>query len=124
MMICKKRSKRSMKPFCRPSEQNWENKIIPTGPVGLGSPRTPNDCPWIKLSQTVLDSFHGDQRLNTIFDNCAIYLQTIHWTEKTICGHVFHLQRLMRHMSISNTCPLCRHPNPLQYDNDDEEEDA
>ncbi|GFU18739.1 hypothetical protein NPIL_582351, partial [Nephila pilipes] len=74
---------------------------------------------WIKLAQTVLDSLYGDHWPNTIFEtpnDCAICLQTMHWAEKTVCGHVFHLHCLLRHMNTNNTCPICRHPRPLLYD--------
>ncbi|GFU04401.1 hypothetical protein TNCV_95971 [Trichonephila clavipes] len=32
---------------------------------------------------------------------------------KTQCGRAFHLRYLLRHLDVSNTCPLCRTPNPL-----------
>ncbi|GFT46340.1 hypothetical protein NPIL_173941 [Nephila pilipes] len=76
-------------------------------------------APWIKLAQTVLDSLYGDHWPNTIFEmpnDCAICLQTMHWAEETVCGHVFHLHCLLRHMNTNNTCPICRHPRPLLYD--------
>ncbi|GFU48194.1 hypothetical protein NPIL_136191 [Nephila pilipes] len=68
---------------------------------------------WIKLSQTVLDSLYGDHWPNTIFEtpnNCAICLQTMHWAEKTVCGHVFHLQCLLRHMNMNNICHSAHSP--------------
>ncbi|GFU72899.1 hypothetical protein TNCV_4910281 [Trichonephila clavipes] len=33
---------------------------------------------------------------------------------KDNCGHGFHLQCLLQHLDVSNTCPLCRAPNPLR----------
>ncbi|GFT83592.1 hypothetical protein NPIL_106671 [Nephila pilipes] len=31
----------------------------------------------------------------------------MHWAEKMVCGHVFHLHCLLRHMNTNNTCPIC-----------------
>ncbi|GFU03173.1 hypothetical protein NPIL_479011 [Nephila pilipes] len=72
-------------------------------------------APWIKLFQTVLDSFYADHWPNTNFEtpnNCAICLLTMHWAEKTVCGHVFHLHCLMRLMDTKNSALSIDTPVP------------
>ncbi|GFT42929.1 hypothetical protein TNCV_1615011 [Trichonephila clavipes] len=72
---------------------------------------------WTLLAQAVLDGCYAEKWLDTVFqvpDVCSICLSPMHWPEKTHCGHGFHLQCLLQHLDVSNTCPLCRAPNPLR----------
>ncbi|GFV38510.1 hypothetical protein TNCV_3490991 [Trichonephila clavipes] len=71
---------------------------------------------WTRLAQAVLDGCFGQKWPDCVFqvpDACSICLSTMHWPEKTQCGHTFHLRCLLRHLDVSHTCPLCRTPNPL-----------
>ncbi|GFT80153.1 hypothetical protein TNCV_2241291 [Trichonephila clavipes] len=72
---------------------------------------------WTRLAQAVLDGYFGQKWPNCVFqvpDSCSICLSTMHWPEKTQCGHAFHLRCLLQHLDVSNSCPLCRTPNPLR----------
>ncbi|GFV00751.1 hypothetical protein TNCV_1385701 [Trichonephila clavipes] len=72
---------------------------------------------WTLLAQEVLDGCYAEKWTDTVFqvpDVCSICLSPMHWPEKTHCGHGFHLQCLLQHLDVSNTCPLCRAPNPLR----------
>ncbi|GFW69010.1 hypothetical protein TNCV_2919081 [Trichonephila clavipes] len=72
---------------------------------------------WTLLAQAVLDGCYGEKWPDTVFqvpDVCPICLSPMHWPEKTQCGNVFHLRCLLQHLDVSNTCPLCRAPNPLR----------
>ncbi|GFX75080.1 hypothetical protein TNCV_4064821 [Trichonephila clavipes] len=72
---------------------------------------------WTLLAQEVLDGCYAEKCSNTVFQVpvvCSICLSPMHWAEKTNCGHEFHLQCLLQHLDMSNTCPLCRTPNPLR----------
>ncbi|GFW54227.1 uncharacterized protein TNCV_1560051 [Trichonephila clavipes] len=71
---------------------------------------------WTRLAQAELDGCFGQKWPDCVFqvpDSCSICLRTMHWPEKMQCGHAFHLRCLLRHLDLSNTCPLCRTPNPL-----------
>ncbi|GFW26072.1 hypothetical protein TNCV_3317421 [Trichonephila clavipes] len=70
-----------------------------------------------RWAQAVLDGCFGKKWPDCVFevpDSCSICLSTMHWPEKTQCGHAFHLRCLLRHLDVSNTCPLCRTPDPLR----------
>ncbi|GFX44394.1 hypothetical protein TNCV_1130101 [Trichonephila clavipes] len=71
---------------------------------------------WTRLAQAVLDGCFGQKWTDCVFqvpDSCSICLSTMHWPEKTQCGHTFHsLRCLLRHLDVSHTCPR-RTPNPL-----------
>ncbi|GFT86660.1 hypothetical protein TNCV_1251251 [Trichonephila clavipes] len=72
---------------------------------------------WTLLAQAMLDGCYAEKWPDTVFkepDVCSICLSPMHWPEKTHCGHVFHLRCLLQHLDVSNTCPLCRAPNPLR----------
>ncbi|GFW10227.1 hypothetical protein TNCV_1849441 [Trichonephila clavipes] len=72
---------------------------------------------WTLFAQVVLDGCYAEKWPNTVFqvpDVCSICLCPMHWPEKTHCGHGFHLQCLLQHLDVSNTCPLFRAPNPLR----------
>ncbi|GFX93267.1 hypothetical protein TNCV_4761461 [Trichonephila clavipes] len=72
---------------------------------------------WTRLAQAVLDGCFGHTWPDCVFqvpDACSICLSTMHWPETTQCGHAFHLRCLLRHLDVSNTCPLCRTPDPLR----------
>ncbi|GFU14307.1 DUF4817 domain-containing protein [Trichonephila clavipes] len=72
---------------------------------------------WTRLAQAVLDGCFGHKWPDCVFqvpDSCSICLSTMHWPETTQCGHAFHLRCLLRHLDVSNTCPLCRTPDPLR----------
>ncbi|GFT56505.1 hypothetical protein TNCV_3508511 [Trichonephila clavipes] len=72
---------------------------------------------WTLLAQAVLDGCYAEKWPDTVFqvlDVCSICLSSMHWPEKTHCGHGFHLQCLMQHFDVSNTCPLYRAPNQLR----------
>ncbi|GFU84500.1 hypothetical protein TNCV_1818321 [Trichonephila clavipes] len=117
---------------------NLWSKRLPKGkaplskPYGLSMP-SPN-CTFFGVQglETLwcskldhLDSF-GSSSVGRVFwaemarlrfqvpDSCSICLSTMHWPEKTQCGHAFHLRCLLRHLDVSNTCPLCRTPDPLR----------
>ncbi|GFX64551.1 hypothetical protein TNCV_2811761 [Trichonephila clavipes] len=50
---------------------------------------------WTQLAQAVLDGCFGQKWPDSIFqvpDSCSICLSTMHWPEKTQCGHAFHLR--------------------------------
>ncbi|GFX70567.1 hypothetical protein TNCV_875411 [Trichonephila clavipes] len=71
---------------------------------------------WTLLAQAVLDGCYGEKWPDTLFevsDVCPICLSPMHWPEKTLCGHLFHLRYLLQHLDGSNTCSLCSAPNPL-----------
>ncbi|GFU86739.1 hypothetical protein TNCV_1293991 [Trichonephila clavipes] len=71
---------------------------------------------WTQLAQAVLDGCFGQKLPDSVFQvphSCSICLNTMHWPEQTQCGHAFHLRCLLRHLDVSNTCCLCRTPNPL-----------
>ncbi|GFV62622.1 uncharacterized protein TNCV_2528471 [Trichonephila clavipes] len=70
---------------------------------------------WILLAQAVLDGCYAEKWPDTVFqvpDVCSIC--PMHWPEKTHCALEFHLQCLLQHLDVSNTCPLCRAHNPLR----------
>ncbi|GFW27959.1 hypothetical protein TNCV_768391 [Trichonephila clavipes] len=72
---------------------------------------------WTRLAQAVLDGCFGQKWPNCVSqvpDSFSICLSTMHWAEKTQCGHAFPLRCLLRHLDVSNSCPLCRTPNPLR----------
>ncbi|GFV80578.1 hypothetical protein TNCV_1044291 [Trichonephila clavipes] len=72
---------------------------------------------WTLLAHAVLDGCYAEKWPDTVFqvpDVCSICLSPMHWPEKIHCGHGFHLQCLLQHLDVSNTCPLCRAPNPLR----------
>ncbi|GFT98846.1 hypothetical protein TNCV_3792581 [Trichonephila clavipes] len=72
---------------------------------------------WTELAQAVLDGCYEHKLPDAVFqvpDSCAICLSPMHWPEKTHCGHTFHMHYLQQHLDVSNTCPLCRAPNPLR----------
>ncbi|GFW00005.1 hypothetical protein TNCV_3567951 [Trichonephila clavipes] len=72
---------------------------------------------WTLSAQAVLDGCYAEKWPDTVFqvpDVCSICLSPMPWPEKTHCGHGFHLQCLLQHLDVSNTCPLCRAPNPLR----------
>ncbi|GFU91755.1 hypothetical protein TNCV_3994571 [Trichonephila clavipes] len=72
---------------------------------------------WTRLAQAVLYGCFGQKLPNCVFqvpDSCSICLSPMHWPEKTQCGHAFHLRCLLRHLDLSNSCPLCRTPNTLR----------
>ncbi|GFV11848.1 hypothetical protein TNCV_3044551 [Trichonephila clavipes] len=67
----------------------------------------------VKIKQAVLDGCFGQKWPDCVFqvpDSCSICLSTMHWPEKTQCGHAFHLRCLLRHLDVSNTCPSVEHP--------------
>ncbi|GFS50686.1 hypothetical protein TNIN_321191 [Trichonephila inaurata madagascariensis] len=75
---------------------------------------------WTQLAEAVLDGCFGQEWPDSVFqvpDACPICLSTMHWPEKTHCGHAFHIRCLLRHLDVRNTCPLCRAPNPLRASN-------
>ncbi|GFV27164.1 hypothetical protein TNCV_927561 [Trichonephila clavipes] len=50
---------------------------------------------WTHLAQAVLDGCLGQKWPDSVFqvpDSCSICLSTMHWPEKTQCGHAFHLR--------------------------------
>ncbi|GFT23897.1 hypothetical protein TNCV_3207561 [Trichonephila clavipes] len=56
---------------------------------------------WTRLAQAVLDGCFGQKWPDCVFqvtDSCSICLSTMHWPEKTQCGHAFHLRCLLRHL--------------------------
>ncbi|GFV14724.1 hypothetical protein TNCV_2586971 [Trichonephila clavipes] len=64
---------------------------------------------WTLLAQAVLDGCYAEKWPDTVFqvpDVCSICLSPMHCPEKTHCGHGFHLQCLLQHLDVSNTCPL------------------
>ncbi|GFX85860.1 hypothetical protein TNCV_2472621 [Trichonephila clavipes] len=70
-----------------------------------------------RLAQVVLDGCFRQKWPDCVFqvpDSCSICISTMHWAEKTQRGHAFHLRCLLRHLKVSNSCPLCRTPNPLR----------
>ncbi|GFV79123.1 hypothetical protein TNCV_2613091 [Trichonephila clavipes] len=72
---------------------------------------------WTRLAQAVLDGCFGQKWPNCVFqvpDSCSICLSRMHWPEKTQCGHAFHLRCLLQRLDVSDSCPLCRTPNPLR----------
>ncbi|GFW11208.1 hypothetical protein TNCV_5132191 [Trichonephila clavipes] len=72
---------------------------------------------WTLLAQAVLDGCYAEKWPDTVSqvpNVCTICMSPMHWQEKTHCGHGFHLQCLLQHLDVSNTCPLCRAPNPLR----------
>ncbi|GFS84265.1 hypothetical protein NPIL_128841 [Nephila pilipes] len=77
---------------------------------------------WIALGQTLLDSVYAYDWPPSVFqaaEPCPICLQTMVWTKTTVCGHVFHVHCLTKHvLRHSNTCPLCRCPRPMADDDD------
>ncbi|GFU15932.1 hypothetical protein TNCV_2368601 [Trichonephila clavipes] len=75
---------------------------------------------WTQLAQAMSDGCFGQKCPNSVFqvpDSSTIYLSTMHWPVKTHCGHVFHIRCLLQHLDVSNSCPLCRTPNPLRAPN-------
>ncbi|GFX56561.1 hypothetical protein TNCV_5034801 [Trichonephila clavipes] len=67
------------------------------------------------LAEAVLDGCYAEKWPYTMFqvpDVCSIC--PMHCPEKTHCGHEFHLQCLLQHLDVSNTCSLCSAPNPLR----------
>ncbi|GFV87166.1 hypothetical protein TNCV_5113841 [Trichonephila clavipes] len=53
---------------------------------------------WTQLAQAVLDGCFGQKWPDSVFqvpDSCSICLSTMHWPEKTQCGHAFHLRCLL-----------------------------
>ncbi|GFW36328.1 hypothetical protein TNCV_3712491 [Trichonephila clavipes] len=76
-----------------------------------------NPTTWTRLAQEVLDGCFGQKWPDCVFqvpDSCSICLSTMHWPEKTQCGHAFHLRCLLRYLDVSISCPICRTPNPLR----------
>ncbi|GFS92131.1 hypothetical protein NPIL_171571 [Nephila pilipes] len=77
---------------------------------------------WIALGQTLLDSVYAYDWPPSVFqaaEPCPICLQTMVWTRTTVCGHMFHVHCLTKHvLRHSNTCPLCRCPRPMADDDD------
>ena len=48
-------------------------------------------------------------------DNCGICRDALEWspgTRRTLCGHMFHAECLVRWFTISRTCPMC-HSAPM-----------
>ncbi|GFU03513.1 uncharacterized protein TNCV_2257301 [Trichonephila clavipes] len=71
---------------------------------------------WTRLAQAVLDRCFVQKWPDCVFqvpDSCSICLSTMHWPEKTQCVHAFHLRCFLRHLDVSNTCPVCRTSDPL-----------
>ncbi|GFX88600.1 hypothetical protein TNCV_2660111 [Trichonephila clavipes] len=61
-----------------------------------------------RLAQAVLDGCFGQKSPDCVFqgpDSCSICLSTMHWPEKTQCGHAFHLRFLLRHLDVNISCP-------------------
>ncbi|GFU58529.1 hypothetical protein TNCV_4894611 [Trichonephila clavipes] len=59
---------------------------------------------WTLLAQAVLDGCYGEKWPDTVFqvpDVCLICLSPMHWPEKTLCGHVFHLRCLLQLLDTS-----------------------
>ncbi|GFX55040.1 hypothetical protein TNCV_2305621 [Trichonephila clavipes] len=53
-----------------------------------------------RLASSV-DGCFGQKWPDCVFqvpDSCSICLSTMHWPEKTQCGHAFHLRCLLRHL--------------------------
>ncbi|GFW23889.1 uncharacterized protein TNCV_945731 [Trichonephila clavipes] len=72
---------------------------------------------WTLLAQAVFYGCYAEKWPDTVFqvpNICSICLSSMHWPEKTHCSHGFHLQCLLQHLDVSNTCPLGRAPNPLR----------
>ncbi|GFY73642.1 hypothetical protein TNIN_440611 [Trichonephila inaurata madagascariensis] len=68
---------------------------------------------WTLLAQAVLDGCFRQKWPDSVFqvpDACPICLGTMHWPEKTHCGHAFHIRCLLRHLDERNTCPSAEHP--------------
>ncbi|GFS93438.1 uncharacterized protein TNCV_2628211 [Trichonephila clavipes] len=60
---------------------------------------------WTRLAQAVLDECFGQKLPDSIIqvpDSCSICLSTMHWAEKTQCGHTFHLRCLLRHLDTDH----------------------
>ncbi|GFS56048.1 hypothetical protein TNIN_127741 [Trichonephila inaurata madagascariensis] len=67
---------------------------------------------WTILAQAVLDGCYRQKWPDSVFqvpDACPICLGTMHWPEKTHCGHAFHIRCLL-HLDERNTCPSAEHP--------------
>ncbi|GFX09244.1 uncharacterized protein TNCV_1068301 [Trichonephila clavipes] len=72
---------------------------------------------WTLLAHTVLDGCYAEKWPDTVFqvpDVCSICLSPMHWPEKTRCGHGFHLQYLLQHLDVSNTCPFLQGAQPIE----------
>ncbi|GFS65225.1 hypothetical protein TNIN_264841 [Trichonephila inaurata madagascariensis] len=94
-----------------------ESKLYRLAYKAWKRPGQENLTTWTLLAQAVLDMCYGEKWPDTIFqvpDSHPICLSPMHWPEKTHCGHVFHLRCFLQHLEVSNTCPLCRAPNPLR----------
>ncbi|GFV93009.1 uncharacterized protein TNCV_3427211 [Trichonephila clavipes] len=66
---------------------------------------------WTRLAQAVLDGCFGQKWPDCVFqvpDACSICLSTMHWPEKTQCGHTFHLRCLLRHLDTVITGTIQR----------------
>ncbi|GFU74732.1 hypothetical protein TNCV_2431221 [Trichonephila clavipes] len=71
---------------------------------------------WTRLAQAVLDVFWASNGPNCVFQRARLVfenLSTMHWPEKTQCGHAFHLRCLLRHLYVSHTCPYAEICQPL-----------
>ncbi|GFT69806.1 hypothetical protein TNCV_3700801 [Trichonephila clavipes] len=67
---------------------------------------------WTRLAQAVLDGCFGQKWPDCVFqvpDARSICLSTMHWPEKTQCGHTF-LRCLLRHLDVSTRAPSAEHP--------------
>ncbi|GFU00041.1 hypothetical protein TNCV_2345861 [Trichonephila clavipes] len=102
---------------CAFIQASWTQYAIPKlyGLVYMAWRRygAPNLTTWTRLAQAVLDGCFRQKWPNGVFqvpDSCSICLSTMHWPEKTQCGHAFHLRCFLRHLDVRTPAPTAEHP--------------